>query len=97
VALDGMEYFDPSSKPGALYAFRGSNENEKSHNFQLRGLEPGSHYQLHFQDHSSSDRVLTGEHLMTKGLSISLPYPNSSEIVLFQETTEPIAMTDSPR
>jgi melibiase-like protein/glycosyl hydrolase family 36 len=97
VDWDGMEYFDPSSKHGALYAFRGSTENEKSHNFPFRGLNPRSHYQLHFQDHSSSDQVLSGEHLMQKGFSISLPYPNSSEIVLFQETTEPISMTDIPR
>ena len=86
VHWDGMEYWDPVRKQGVLYAFRGSTENEPSHTFVLKGLEPSSHYKLHFQDGTSPDRVATGQQLMTEGLGVNLPHPLSSELVFVEVT-----------
>jgi hypothetical protein len=85
---DGTEYWDPERKKGALYAFRGTVETEKSHSFQLQGLEPSGRYRLHFYDHSTADRVATGEQLMRGGLKVTLRLPNSSEIILLEEVSK---------
>jgi hypothetical protein len=82
---DGIEYWDPERKRGALYAFRGSIETEKKHLFILQGLKPSARYQLQFHDRSSPDRPATGRDLMDRGLPIELRRPNSSEIVSIRE------------
>jgi Melibiase/Glycosyl hydrolase family 36 C-terminal domain len=85
VHWDGIEYFDDKNRVGVVYAFRGSTENEASHKFILRGLSAASHYRLHFQDHSSDDRVAAGRQLMDQGFEVHLTLPNSSEIVFVEE------------
>ena len=85
VHWDGMEYFDHKTRAGVVYAFRGSTESEASHRFVLRGLGAASSYRLHFQDHSSSDRIAAGQQLMQEGLYVHLPLPNSSEIIFLDE------------
>src|SRR3954447_15622759 len=82
---DAIEYWDPSRKRGVVYAFRGSVENESSHPFHLQGLSPSAHYALRFQDHSSPDGTATGQDLMTSGLQIKIPLPNTSELVFIEE------------
>ena len=84
VNWDGMEYFDSSTQRGALYAFRGSTQAQFSHTFVLRGLTADVSYHLHFQDHSGPDQVVSGKRLIERGVTVSLAYPNSSEIVLFR-------------
>jgi hypothetical protein len=49
------------------------------------GLQPGRQYRLHFQDGSSSDRTDSGHDLMSKGLSMTLSVPDSSELVFIDE------------
>jgi alpha-galactosidase len=83
VHWDGIEYFDTKTGRGVVYCFRGSTATEAVHKFALQGLSPTATYRLHFQDHSSADRPATGAELQ-KGLSVSLQYPNSSEVVLFE-------------
>lgn len=85
---DGMEYFDPARKAGVVFAFRGSIENQDSQRFRLRGLRPEKKYLLHFQDQSSLDRKMTGQELSTTGLVVSLPVPNSSELVFIGEIAQ---------
>ncbi len=85
VHWDGMEYFDPQTGRGAVFAFRGSSQNESQHKFLLSGLEQRSRYRLRFHDHSSPDRTMTGHALTTHGLAIRLPLPNSSEIIFLQK------------
>ena len=84
VHWDATEYVNSPLGRGVLYAFRGSNETERTHRFQLRGLQPGKLYRLHFQDHSSGDATVRGTELLTEGLEVSLPHPNSSELIFFQ-------------
>jgi alpha-galactosidase len=82
---DGMEYFDPATKRGVLYAFRGSTQHEDSHVFRLRGLRETGVYRVTFQDRSSADYIATGKQLMRSGIKVQEPVPNSSELVFFEE------------
>jgi alpha-galactosidase len=89
VRWDGMEYYDSYRGTGVVYAFRGSTEAESSHRFTLRGLDPSKTYQLHFQDRTSPDRSMSGATLMSKGLTVSLGKPNTSELVFFDAVSPP--------
>jgi len=85
VRWDGMEYFDPRSRRGVVYAFRGSTRTEAEHKFLLHGLKQASRYHVRFHDHSASDKILDGHELMSTGLHVRLPIANSSEIVFLEE------------
>ena len=85
VHWDGIEYWNPESKRGVLYAFRGSTETEGTHSFVLQGLQPTARYLLKFHDGGAS-RTLTGEELMRVGLSLALDLPNSSELIFMEAT-----------
>ncbi len=78
---DGIEYFDAQRDAGVLYAFHGNDAQPASHVFRLKGLRTGDRYTLHFRDGSSPDRRASGAELMHNGLAVSLPLPNSSELV----------------
>jgi alpha-galactosidase len=82
---DGIQYYDPKTQHGVLYAFRGSTATESVHYFALKGLQRNITYRFHFHDHSSPDRSATGREVMTTGLKIVLPDPQSSELVFFEE------------
>jgi hypothetical protein len=84
VQWDGMEYVDPQTHRGVLYAFRGATA-EAMHRFPIRGVNPESRYQLRFHDHSAIDRIVDGGELLNSGLLVALPIPTSSEIVFFEE------------
>ena len=81
---DGLQYFDPQRDRGVLYAFRGSNPSENTYVFKLRGLAPAKNYRLHFEDGSAPKRSVTGRDLLDLGLSLTLPIPNSSELVFIE-------------
>jgi alpha-galactosidase len=85
VHWDGMEYFDPATSRGVLFAFRGRLTAGQSHVFKLRGLEKAARYKLTFQDGSSADTINSGEQLMGAGLTVNEDTPNSSEIVFFED------------
>jgi alpha-galactosidase len=84
VHWDGMEYWDPKRATGVLFAFRGSIANETQHTFQLEGLRNGAHYQVHFEDGTSTDAVLTGRQLRLQGITVQLSEPKSSELAFIQ-------------
>jgi hypothetical protein len=84
IRWDGIEYFDPRTHRGVIYAFRGSTS-ASGHSFKLNALNPDSRYQLRFHDHSAPDRIARGRELMGLGMTVYLPKPNSSEIVSFKE------------
>lgn len=86
VHWDGMEYWDPARKKGAVFAFRGTVADESGHRFTLAGLDPLRRYRLHFQDGSAADRVALGSELMGRGLEVSLKTPLSSELVFVDES-----------
>ena len=84
VHWDGTELFDPSHGKGVIYAFRGSGTSQEEHTYQLRGLEPNKKYRLLFHDHSAPDRLVTGRDLTTRGVTVRLVSPNSSELVFIE-------------
>ncbi|HEX7914282.1 GH36 C-terminal domain-containing protein, partial [Rudaea sp.] len=49
--------------------------------FPVRGLDPQRNYRLRFRDGSSADSVRSGRELMRDGLALTLPVPESSELV----------------
>jgi hypothetical protein len=85
VHWDGIEYFDPVEGRGVLYAFRGSATTESTHIFALQGVRASRAYRLHFQDHSAPDRNATGSELLSRGITVNLPVPLSSELIFLQE------------
>lgn len=84
IQWDGTEFFDAHRGKGVVYAFRGST-NEKEHIFKLGGLTPAKEYRVRFHDHSAPDRTEIGRNLLDSGLTVSLPVPNSSELVFIDE------------
>jgi alpha-galactosidase len=84
VHWDGIEYFDPRTQRGVVYAFRGSNHTESRHTFVLNGLDAASEYRLRFHDRSTPDRVVTGRELMQHGLEVALSDPNSSDLIFIE-------------
>jgi hypothetical protein len=85
VHWDGIEYFNPATGQGVVYAFRGSVSTENSHTFHLRGLSAAKQYQLQFRDHTSPDRMMSGSDLTQKGLTVNLPMPVCSELIFLHE------------
>jgi alpha-galactosidase len=83
---DGLEYFDARRGRGVLYAFRGTADGQNQHTFTLHGLRPDRQYQLRFHDHSATDRSVSGQDLLNKGLTVLLPLPQSSELVFLDES-----------
>jgi hypothetical protein len=85
VHWDGLEYFQPESGHGVVFAFRGSTADEKEHTFFLKGLRPNREYNLHFEDQTSPDRTAMGMELMSTGVTFTLALPESSELAFISE------------
>jgi hypothetical protein len=85
VHWDGMEYWDPTRRRGVLFTFRGTIDREDDHAFVLASLDATRRYRLHFQDRTSPDHIATGRELTTRGASVHLAGPLSSELVFIEE------------
>ena len=70
VHWDAVEYWQPGTRQGVVYAFHGSEAGEGAHSFALAGLSQDKHYLLHFEDGSSADRDVSGSELMQSGLKV---------------------------
>jgi hypothetical protein len=81
---DGIEYFDPASKKGAIYIFRPGNP-ESRRVVKLKGLDSKAKYWLWCEDGSISPHQASGENLMETGLAVVLPQPLSSDIIFLQD------------
>ena len=85
VHWDGMEYFNPATGQGVVYAFRGFETSQSRHIFHLRGLSVTHQYQLRFHDHTNPDRIISGRDLMQHGLPVHMSLPISSELIFLSE------------
>jgi alpha-galactosidase len=86
VHWDGIEYYSNVLRRGVLYAFRGSAAGEPVHRFRLAGLAPRGRYLLRFEDRGPpADRLIPGSELMREGLTVALPAPLSSELILIEQ------------
>lgn len=82
---DGLEYYDPKTRRGVVYAFRGSTKDQSSYRYFLKGLIPDARYSIHFHDHTASDQVRTGRELMANGLPVNLHAIETSELVFVDQ------------
>ena len=57
---DGIEYFDPQSRRGAVYVFRPDNP-ESQQVVKLKGLDPQTHYWLWCEDGSIEPHQARGD------------------------------------
>ena len=80
VHFDGMQYVDPGSGQGVVFAFRGTT-GESRHVFKLKGLEPDAEYQLSFEDYGEPVRRVRGSDLLSTGIEVVLPETESSQLV----------------
>jgi alpha-galactosidase len=79
IRWDGIEYFDPKTGSGVLFAFRGTT-GEAKHSFVIRGLDPNAKYDVEFEDSGTHATAIAGSELMGAGIKVSLAEPESSEI-----------------
>ena len=93
---DGIEYFDPATRKGAVFVFRPDSP-DGSHTIKLKGLEPGARYWLWCEDGSFAPMQMDGAGLMQTGLTLALPRTNTSEIVFLQDAAlgRPAALPSS--
>ncbi len=78
---DGVEYYNPATGQGVVYAFRGKKLDDSRHAFGLKGLNPKVRYALTYEDQSSKSMLLTGKELMETGLPVVLAEAESSELI----------------
>ena len=81
---DGIEYFDPKAKQGAIIVFRPECRESKQQ-IKLRGLDAKAKYWISCEDGSVVPHEASGEELMHRGLEINLPQRFSSDIVFVRE------------
>ena len=85
---DGVEYIDADSEneiKGAVFVFKPSAEGGNTNSIKLRGLEKTKKYTLEFEDNKAQGLTLTGNYLMTKGVSVTLRDNVDSEIIWIKE------------
>ncbi len=80
---DGIEYFDPGARKGAVFVFRPDSP-DATQTIRLKGLAPRTRYRLWCADNSFSPMQMAGRDLMQTGLTLRLAQTNMSEIVFLQ-------------
>ena len=79
---DGIQYYDPAAKKGAVYLFKPSAVADTIA-IKLRGVEPATRYKVTFQDGSNPTVEKTGAEL-TAGLDVTLKGAPVSELVFIE-------------
>lgn len=82
---DGIQYFDPKRGKGVVYVFRANSELE-TQTIRLRGLDAHKQYQVCGEDGSVMEGVVSGQTLISKGISVHLPEKDSSDLIFLVET-----------
>ena len=84
--MDGVEYYDPVTKTGAVYVFRPNSPTE-TQAIKFKGLDAKAKYWLWSEDGSLSPTQEAGDGLMQTGLTLRLAQPLTSEIIFLQDAT----------
>ena len=85
VHWDGIEYFDAAARNGRGVCFPRLCTGRQGAHLSAPWAPAGPAIPSAFPDGSSSDRTESGHELMSKGLSMALSVPNSSELVFMDE------------
>ena len=83
---DGIEYYDPASKRGAVYIFR-PNSPVETQAVVFKGLNAKANYWLWCEDGSIPPTRRSGADLMQAGMDLTLAQPYTSEILFFQNAS----------
>ena len=83
---DGIEYFDPRAKRGAVYVFR-PNSPDQAQTVRFKGLDARASYWLWSEDGATAALQRPGEALMQSGLTLRLPASYSSDIIFIQDAS----------
>jgi len=78
---DGMEYLDPRTGKGVVFAFRGEKAAEGSQTVRLKGLDRAAHYEVWCEDRAGDRHETAGAKLLDEGLEVRLNGPGESELV----------------
>ena len=81
---DGIEYFDPAARRGAVYVFRPGSPKD-AETIKLKGLDAKARYWLWCEDGAFAPMQKTGDELMTQGFAMRLPSAFSSDIVFIED------------
>ena len=81
---DGVEYYDPVARRGAVYVFR-PNSPIATQAVHFKGLAAQAKYWLWCEDGSFAPTQETGDHLLRTGLTLQLAQPYTSEIIFLQD------------
>jgi len=94
---DGLFYWSPSLRKGALYVFRPASD-ESAKTIRLAGLKPYGRYFVWAEDGSIAPGRRSGAELMGEGLSIRLPARYSCDLIYVQGElgTEPFSQAFAP-
>ncbi|MBN1901514.1 alpha-galactosidase [Candidatus Sumerlaeota bacterium] len=84
VRWDGMQYYDPQTGKGIVFAFRATTS-RKDHIYKLKGLLTTEEYQIRYEDGTSTSSLQTGDHLMNYGLFVRLEEPETSELIYIEK------------
>ena len=76
-----VEFVSPSAQEAVVLAFRAESPRETVQ-LLLRGLQNGKNYDVTFANEERPDLKVTGNDLLTKGITVSLKGPHMSEVVL---------------
>lgn len=82
---DGIQYFDPQTGNGVLFAFRSGSADPSEFAVKLRGLDPQKAYVLAPEDGSVKAGSYSGKQLMTQGLVLSIPEREGSDLIFIQQ------------
>jgi hypothetical protein len=85
---DGMFYWSASLRRGTLYIFR-PDASETENTIKLTGLEATKRYRVWSEDGSLEPGLRRGTDLMRSGLTVRLPERYTSDLVYFQEASQP--------
>ena len=84
LSWDGIQYYDPKTGKGIVFAFRAAAP-ETGHIFKLKGLRARKTHRLWFEDKTSPEMVEKGSKLMSRGVSVRLKDPDTSELIYIEE------------
>jgi alpha-galactosidase len=76
-----VEFVSPSGQEAVVLAFRAESPQETVQ-LSLRGLQNDKNYDVNFANEERPDLKVTGNDLLTRGLTVSLERPHMSEVVL---------------
>lgn len=77
---DGIEYFDPESQRGVLFAFRGTTP-DAEHLFRLKGLDPATTYHITSANGGIAAKDQSGQSLRDGGLKVTLGESQTSDLI----------------